>query len=190
MLFWRKTSHQRSCRKSAKWAGPANHSKREMTIAFGLRDHADFVTESDKLAGKKVRRGFDPARAGEKMVRPEQDSHGSEGNITRATRNRQTPGRKVATAFFRSAALEKRRVCDRSRETKIESDQHFARRGDARTGRWRRLQDRPARSPRQLAPGPWRGKARARASQDWAGYRRGSTSRVAVAEAIRVAPRH
>src|SRR5688572_8638317 len=156
-----------------------------MTIAFRLRDNAHFVTESDELAGKKVRRRFDPTCAGEKMVRPEQDSHGSEGNITRATMSRQTPERKVSTAFCRSAASKERRVYDRFRETRIESDRHFARRGDARTGRWRRLRDRPARSPRPPAPGPWPGKAHARASQDWGGYRRGSTSRVAIAGVIR-----
>src|SRR5688572_13913521 len=123
------------------------------------------------------------------MMRPEQDFHGIEGNITRAARNRQTPGRKVATASSQFAALGKRQVCDRSQEAKIESAQHFARRDDERTGRLRRLPDRPARSPRKPAPGPCPGKARALASRDWAGYRRGLTSRVAGAEVIRVAPR-
>ena len=60
-------------------------------MAFGLGNHAHLVTQGDELTREKVRDRFDPSRAGKKMVRSEQNSHGGEGSITRVTKNQKTP---------------------------------------------------------------------------------------------------
>jgi hypothetical protein len=59
-------------------SGPANDGERKFTVTLCLRDHPHLMAKRQKLAGQKVRRRFNPSRTWKKMVRSEQNFHGTE----------------------------------------------------------------------------------------------------------------
>ena len=61
-----------------KRTGPANHREWKDAASFSLGDDAHLMTKGHKLAREKLRGRFDPARAWKKMVRSEQDFHGTD----------------------------------------------------------------------------------------------------------------